>query len=94
MFLNILSIMWAFKRRWALKRPASPQVPSSGKVSLRRVPAAALTASRIVAFRWRIPAVNMTLLEIFMTAMYLMAVMIWEFVNSAFFDCVIRAVPS
>ena len=84
MFLNILSILWAFKRRWALKRSSPPSVSSTGRVSLRRAPAAALTASRILAFRWRIPAVNMTLMEVFLTSMYLMAVLIWEFVHSAY----------
>ncbi|KAF7789296.1 hypothetical protein EIP86_000240 [Pleurotus ostreatoroseus] len=83
MFLNIFSILWAFKRRRDLKRPSSPPAASSGKVSLKRLPAAALTASRILAFRWRIPAVSMTLLEVFLTSMYLMAVLIWEFVNTS-----------
>ena len=93
MFLNIFSILWAFKRRRDLKRPSSLPAASSGKVSLKRLPAAALTASRILAFRWRIPAVSMTLLEVFLTSMYLMAVLIWEFVNSAYRTIQLHTVP-
>lgn len=81
--LNIISIVWAFWRRQTLRRGPNPrQAKSDGGISLLRLPSAIVTASRIVAFRWRIPKVNMSILETFLTCVYLMALLIWEFVNS------------
>ncbi|KAJ3540668.1 hypothetical protein NM688_g6196 [Phlebia brevispora] len=89
MFLNIFSVLWAFKRRHTLKRADRAAVTrSNGSVSIRRLPSAVLTAARIFAFRWHVPAVNMTLLEVLLTSLYLMAVLIWEFVNTQ--DLVIK----
>lgn len=58
----------------------TPRAPD--KVDLRRLPAAALAASRIVAFRWRIPHVSMTVLEAFLTVMYMLGLFLWDFLNS------------
>ncbi|THH32758.1 hypothetical protein EUX98_g1466 [Antrodiella citrinella] len=51
-------------------------------MSTHRTPAAILTATRIVAFRWRIPAVNMTLLEVLLSIMYFVVLFCLEFTNS------------
>ena len=48
-------------------------------MSWLRLPAAVLAASRIAAFRWRIPYVNMTVLEFVMTIAYMAALFVWDF---------------
>ncbi|THG97143.1 hypothetical protein EW026_g4808 [Hermanssonia centrifuga] len=83
-FINLASVAWAFHRRRVLRRGGErpPFRPRNGKVSLRRLPNAVLTASRIFSFRWRIPHVNMYVIEALLTAIYLLATLLWEFVNS------------
>ena len=90
--INLWSVVWAFWRRHRLakgehtppSRTKGEHAPpsSNGQVRLGRLPAAVLTASRIVAFRLRIPAVNLYLLEILLSSFYLMALMLWTFCNS------------
>ncbi|PSS35471.1 hypothetical protein PHLCEN_2v1626 [Hermanssonia centrifuga] len=84
MFINLASVAWAFHRRRVLRRGGDrPQPhPRNGKVSLRRLPSAVVTASRIFAFRWRIPHVHMYVIEVLLTAIYLLVTLLWEFVNS------------
>lgn len=91
--LNILSIFWAFYRRHTMRRgPVSAKPTSSaGQISLLRLPSALLTASRIFAFRLRLPAIHMSLLETLLTCIYLMALLIWQFANS---ECAPASVPS
>ncbi|GJE89774.1 NADPH oxidase family protein [Phanerochaete sordida] len=90
--INVVSVMWAWKQRRSLRRRSSntstnrSTVDTSpgggGRISLRRLPAAALALIRIPAFRWRIPLVNMTLLELFLTLNYLAALLILDVVYS------------
>ncbi len=87
-FLNIFSIFWAWKRRHALRRPTpNPSTKDgtseasrsrgsgNGRISLRRLPISVLTASRIVAFRKRIPFVEGSLTEIVLSLAYFAALM-------------------
>ncbi|KAI0818570.1 hypothetical protein BC629DRAFT_1435461 [Irpex lacteus] len=87
-FLNIFSIFWAWKRRHALRRPnPNPSTKDgtsernrsrgsgNGRISLRRLPISVLTASRIVAFRKRIPFVEGSLTEIVLSLAYFAALM-------------------
>lgn len=71
--INIGFIAWATYRRyqvrWKKDIPASPR--PSGRLSIRRLPHAILSASRIWGFRLRIPYVEMTLVEFALSMMYL-----------------------
>ncbi len=85
--LNIVSVVWAFWRRQAFRRErALAQSPTSINVGthgiFHRVANAIISTSRIVAFRLRLPAVRLSVLEALLTAIYLMALLIWTFVNS------------
>ncbi|KAI0763877.1 hypothetical protein BC629DRAFT_1596825 [Irpex lacteus] len=90
--LNIFSILWAWKRRHALRRPNSNHTMKSstseanrsggsgnGRISLRRLPVSVLTASRIVAFRKRIPFVEGNLTEVVMSSAYFAILMAFTF---------------
>lgn len=90
--LNIFSILWAWKRRHALRRP-NPNLSmksstseenrsggsGNGRISLRRLPVSVLTASRIVGFRKRIPFVEGNLTEIVMSSAYFAILMAFTF---------------
>jgi ferric-chelate reductase len=92
--INVVSKLWAWKQLWArrknLFRRSQPITTPSGQtkgVSLRRIPAAILTASRIVAFRWRIlmgKSYSMSILEVFIALTYLAALLTHEFVHSMY----------
>ena len=80
---NVISILWAWYRRRARARggnTASSQ--KKGALNIWRVPDAILAATRIFAFRWRIPAVSMTLLEALLGSIYIVALFTWGFANS------------
>jgi ferric-chelate reductase len=85
--INILSAFWRFTRVRggpSVAKTWSPSVRARGP-SLRRIPAAMLTASRILAFRWRIlmgTSYSMSLLEAFITLVYLAILLIHDFVHS------------
>ncbi|KAI0695921.1 hypothetical protein BC835DRAFT_921881 [Cytidiella melzeri] len=89
--INLFLIFWAWKSRHALRRqnpsasavaePARSRASGNGNVSVRRIPVAILTASRVVAFRRRISAVNGTLLEVFLTVGYLAVMLAFTFNN-------------
>lgn len=89
--VNLFSVYWAWRRGRALRRPGysgskgskTGDISVGDKVFVTRLPAAVLTASRIVAFRWRIPYVNMTVLELFLTIAYMAALFIWDFTRCA-----------
>ncbi|GJE89770.1 NADPH oxidase family protein [Phanerochaete sordida] len=90
--INVASVLWAWKQRRAMRRRASRPpadhkavTESSGtsdRVSMKRLPAAALAAARIPSFRWRIPFVHMTIVELVMTLGYIAGIFIWDFVHS------------
>ncbi|KAL4242036.1 Ferric/Cupric Reductase Transmembrane Component [Abortiporus biennis] len=83
MICNIISMLWSWKRRRTVRKPEiySPtQRPKS--ISVRRLPAAIITASRIFSFRWRLPAVSMTFLEIILTCIYIVALFTYCFANT------------
>ncbi|GJE89799.1 NADPH oxidase family protein [Phanerochaete sordida] len=90
--INVLSVYWAWRRRRALRRagvsgPQNQQAgTSTGTVSWLRLPAAVLTASRIAAFRWRIPHIDMTVLELLFTLAYMAALFVWDFTRSQGMD--------
>ncbi|KAI0638039.1 ferric reductase NAD binding domain-containing protein [Trametes polyzona] len=71
--INFAFIAWAtLRRRQARTQKDSPPAPKpTGRLSLRRFPHAILSASRIWGFRLRIPFVEMTLVELALTIMYL-----------------------
>ncbi|KAI0677101.1 hypothetical protein C8Q78DRAFT_66778 [Trametes maxima] len=72
--INGCFLAWAAYRRFHArdKQDASAASPRhNGRLSLRRLPHAILSASRIVGFRLRIPFVEMTLLEAFLSFIYL-----------------------
>lgn len=85
--INITTIFWAkLAVRWG-RNNVSPEGGTS-RGFLSRISAATLTTWRIVAFRWRIPlgrTFGMSLFEVFVTAIYLAALLIWEFVHSTHF---------
>ena len=82
--LNIASVIWAFWRRRSTQRSyISGDVPASKTNGIcARLANCIVTGIRIVALRWRIPTIRLSILEAFLTSMYLMALLIWTFVNS------------
>ncbi|CDO71349.1 hypothetical protein BN946_scf184908.g107 [Trametes cinnabarina] len=82
--INVLFIAWATYRRYRSRHgrhheaaAASPR--PSGRLSLRRLPHAFLSASRIFGFRLRIPFVDMTLVEFALSIMYLAGCLAFAF---------------
>ncbi|OJT07995.1 Ferric reductase transmembrane component 4 [Trametes pubescens] len=71
--INIGFVAWATYRRYQVrwKKDISPSPRPSGKLSIRRLPHAILSAARIWGFRLRIPYVEMTLVEFFLGIMYM-----------------------
>ncbi|KAI0315976.1 FAD-binding domain-containing protein [Amylostereum chailletii] len=82
--INITCILWAkLYVRYGRKLASGDQ--AKGRASLWRLPAAVLTAWRVVAFRWRIPlgrTFTMSVFEVFITSIYMAALLIWEFVHT------------
>ncbi|KAH9853631.1 ferric reductase NAD binding domain-containing protein [Lenzites betulinus] len=71
--INAVFIAWATYRRYQARRRTQDAVPApsrTGRLSLRRFPHAILSASRIWGFRVRIPYVDMTLVEVALTLLY------------------------
>ncbi|OCH90968.1 hypothetical protein OBBRIDRAFT_875289 [Obba rivulosa] len=78
------SIVWAWHARRSSRRQDESRSPQAREaaVSLWHLPGAILTASRIGALRWRIPFTELTVLEALLTAIYLAAILVWEFANT------------
>ena len=97
-FLNLFSVYWAWKRRHALRRGtiSSPNELQNGrtvdtekatsqparKSDWRNLPYTISTASRIVAFRKRIPYVSMTMFEVGLTTIYVLAMLLFTLLYS------------
>ncbi|KAI0092058.1 ferric reductase NAD binding domain-containing protein [Irpex rosettiformis] len=83
--LNVASVIWAFWRRQEVRRGTTSGIVS-GKAQTNgiftRLAYAAVAASRIVAFRWRVPTIRLSILEALLTAIYLMALLIWLLANT------------
>lgn len=85
--LNFGSIFWAWHKRHELRRGTrklcKPYASlETRKVSKGRIPAAAATAMRILSYRVRIPFVSMSVMELFLTLGYMVALFCWDFINS------------
>ena len=82
MACNIYSVGWALLRRRQLLRGDQP-VPATRKPkgAIARYADAAGTAWTVFAYRWRIRAVNMYVLEMIMTFVYVLAMLLWTFIN-------------
>ncbi|KAI0332387.1 hypothetical protein GY45DRAFT_1369109 [Cubamyces sp. BRFM 1775] len=78
--LNALFLAWATFRRYRARheQPRSASRPS-GRLALRRIPQAILSASRIMSYRLRIPYVDMTLLELTLVILYMAGCLAWVF---------------
>ncbi|KAI0782612.1 ferric reductase NAD binding domain-containing protein [Abortiporus biennis] len=88
---NIIYTLWAWRRRSTSSQrsqlfTSSSQGQSHKTSGFTRIPAAILTASRIFSFRLRIPLVNMTFLEIFLTLGYIVLLVSYCFVNTQGLD--------
>lgn len=85
--LNIASVIWAFWRQRSTQRSyTSGDVLASQTHGIcARLANSIVTGIRIVAFRWRVPAIRLSVLEAFLTSIYLMALLLWTFVNSESF---------
>ena len=97
-FLNLFSVYWAWKRRHSLRRGtiSSPNELQNGrtvdtekatsqparKSDWRNIPYTISTASRIVAFRKRIPHVSMTMFEVGLTIFYMLAMLLFNLLHS------------
>ncbi|KAI0353508.1 hypothetical protein OH77DRAFT_1458037 [Trametes cingulata] len=81
--INVSFLTWATYRRYKSRsgRTSAPSHSSlsSRRLALRRIPHAILAGSRIVSFRWRIPHIDMTLLELVLTLVYLGGCLAWSF---------------
>ncbi|KAH9894452.1 ferric reductase NAD binding domain-containing protein [Cubamyces lactineus] len=78
--MNACFIAWALHRRFRGKAGApSGSAQPNGRLSLRRLPHAILTWSRIVGFRLRIPRVEMNLIEFALSIMYLAGCLAFTF---------------
>lgn len=93
--MNLFSIYWAWRRRHLLRRGALIQEQKQlgvdiekaaarprGKREWRNLPAALLAGFRIVGFRWRIPHVSMTMVELVLSVTYMLTVFLLNFINS------------
>ncbi|KAI0068676.1 hypothetical protein BV25DRAFT_1910436 [Artomyces pyxidatus] len=84
--VNLSSIAWAFYRVHVRGRDSSTTTaPQTRRFSIWNIPAAILTGMRIVALRWNIRlgrTYTMSLMEVFVTLIYLSALLIWEFVHT------------
>ncbi len=82
---NIVSIIWAwYRRRHARTERFGPtSLPRKGTLSYWLIPSAIIGAYRIVAFRLRIPAISMTLLDVLLGCIYILALFTWCFANSS-----------
>ena len=81
--MNACFIAWALHRRFRGKASAaSGSAQLNGRLSLRRLPHAILTWSRIVGFRLRIPRVEMNLIEFALSIMYLAGCLAFTFAPS------------
>ncbi|KAH8105977.1 FAD-binding domain-containing protein [Cristinia sonorae] len=84
--VNIATLLWAqYRRRKYTSSTTTSTTIKKGSISTSRVPAAILTATRIAAYRWRLPAINMTLLEVLLAVMYTTVLMCLEWTNTAGF---------
>ncbi|TFY77429.1 hypothetical protein EWM64_g6580, partial [Hericium alpestre] len=84
--VNISCIAWSWGRVH-LRSKSQPVNEAAHKdgFSIVRIPAAILTASRIIAFRWQIPlgtTFSMSVFEVFISMIYMSALLIWEFVHT------------
>ncbi|TCD70805.1 hypothetical protein EIP91_001495 [Steccherinum ochraceum] len=78
--VNVVSLLWArWRRHKYTSTTTSTTTLKKGIISTSRLPAAILAASRVAAFRWRIPAVHMTLLEVLLTITYIVVLACLEF---------------
>ncbi|KAI9066798.1 hypothetical protein FKP32DRAFT_1755684 [Trametes sanguinea] len=80
--INVLFIAWATYRRFHARHKRDDTAASprpTGRLSLRRLPHAVLSACRIVGFRLRIPFVDMTLVEFALSIMYLAGCLAFAF---------------
>ncbi|EMD40873.1 hypothetical protein CERSUDRAFT_111454 [Gelatoporia subvermispora B] len=82
--IHALSITWAWYARRSARSQDNVQTaqPPKGAASLWNVPAAVLTASRIGFLRWRLPFTELTVVEALLTVIYLVALLVWEFVTT------------
>ncbi|RDX55459.1 hypothetical protein OH76DRAFT_1524558 [Lentinus brumalis] len=81
---NACYLSWVTYRRYRARRGASASskatsADGAGGVSLRRVPQAVLSASRIFGFRWRIPGLELMIVEALFTVAYVGACLVWCF---------------
>ncbi|CAL1700999.1 unnamed protein product [Somion occarium] len=81
-FINVCSKLWVWHRRRNASsiRSSYPTVKDGSSAS--RLPMALLTASRIVGYRWRIPAVNMAVVEMLLISAYIVILFSFEFCNT------------
>ncbi|KAI0790100.1 ferric reductase NAD binding domain-containing protein [Abortiporus biennis] len=86
---NVITMLWTWRRRSSSRQrsevfssSASAQTQRSKGFSMSRLPAATITASRIFAFRWRLPAVSMTFFEVMLTCIYIIALCTFCFANT------------
>lgn len=89
--VNVVSILWTYYRvNFAPKKSNDAEAgdaPVKHRPALRRVPAALVTLGRVVALRWRFVVASeagLSVLEAFMTAMYLVALIGHEFIHCAY----------
>ena len=85
---NALYLAWAMQRRYRARRGrssdrASASKSASSKLSLRRLPHALIAGSRILFFRLRVPLVELSVLEIVFTVLYVGACLVWCFAPCA-----------
>ena len=92
--LNAFFLAWTTFRRYRVRheQPKSTSRPT-GRLALRRVPQAILSASRILSYRLRIPYVDMTLLELTLVTLYMAGCLAWVFSPSMCSSCELYRSP-
>ncbi|KAI0638038.1 hypothetical protein C8Q77DRAFT_1088994 [Trametes polyzona] len=80
--VNALFLFWSILHRYRYRHAHCTRAPlqPSGRVALRRLPQAILSGFRILGYRLRIPHVDMTILELGLTILYLGGCLVWSFV--------------
>lgn len=83
---NIISVTWAWHRRRNKSRGGnSVYAQRKGQINPRLLPHALVGGTRIFAYRWRLPALSMTMMEALLTVGFTVATMVWCFINSGYY---------
>lgn len=86
-FLSFLHAKYPRRRSEVVHNPECSSGAAHRGISLRRIPTALLNSYRVIAFRCTLNigrSYSLNLAEVFLTAIYIIALFVWAFVNSQY----------